>query len=305
LDPSKIKDAAEHKPDSAIRVLIDEDNRQLEIYPGGNRGKGYYLFEDLVEQHCNTLEQIMDHHRHVAGQNGVNLKVRVRKQLEGWDFVELATHRDPYPHVATIEALGYGWIDLIRSIGAITLFGRGFSDIIRPIEFDGMCPHWKSLPTQKYYLAASVFDLKNIMQKLGDERADPLRLVHDLNWHCPGDLVAPCQCQLPGADQMISGEFKGQSRHHDPVQVLFPRRLRFVVPIRGPGRLEDGGAVVFGRNSQWKYHWRENEHEDLEEGESPPSLQAPTSFSSGSLNQGAGLSIASGSTQKLDSIKEP
>lgn len=99
----------------------------------------------------------MDHHRHVAGHNGVNVKVRVRKHLEGWDFVELATDHDPHPPVATLQALGYGWVDFIHSIEAVTLFGRGFGDLIRPVEFEGMCPSRRSLPTQKYYLSASVF----------------------------------------------------------------------------------------------------------------------------------------------------
>jgi hypothetical protein len=241
----------------------------------------------------------MDYHRHVAGQNGVNLKVRVRKHLEGWDFVELATDHDPYPRVATLQALGYGWVDFIRSIDAITLFGRGFGDIIRPIEFKGMCPQWKNLPTQKYYLAASVFDLKNIIKKFGDGRADPLRPVHDLLWHCPGDLVAQCPCQ----GHSVRGAFR---QHHDPVQVFYPSKSRLILPIRGPDRLEDGGAVIFGHNVTWRYRWRESGCEDLEEGGPLPSLPVaehqtmtdPTVSSLGSSNQEADLSIASQSSQK-------
>lgn len=316
-----MKDAAEHKPNSAHKVLIDKNNMQLEIYPGkserfeedeakqreadteGSRTwkkkRGYYLFEDLVEQHFNILEQIMEHHCCMAGRNGVDLKVRVRRYLEGWDFVELATDHDPCPRIATLQALGYGWVDFIRSIGAVTLFGHGFGDIIRPIEFDGMC-----LPTRKYYLAASVSDLKKIMGKFGDEWASPLKPVQDLLWHCPGDLVAPCQGQGCGARQMIRGAFR---RHHDPVQVFWPRRSSLIFTIRGPDRLEDSGAVVFGHNIAWKYRWRENGHEDLEEGD-PLSLPVPqhitvvhTGSSSGSPNRGAGLSIASRSSQSYES----
>jgi hypothetical protein len=331
FDPSKMRDAAEHKPNSAINVLIDDDNKEMVIYPGRSerfeeeeevkqkqadteesktwkKKRGYYLFEDLVEQHHNILEQIMDHQRHVAGQNGANVKVRVRKHLEGWDFIELATDHDPYPRVATLQALGYGWVDFIHSIDAITLFGRGFGDIIRPIEFKGMCPSWKRLPTQKYYLGASVFDLNNIMKKFGDKRADPPRIVHDLLWHCPGDVVAPCRCQGHGPRQMIRRAFR---RHHDPVQVFYPKRSRLILPIRGPDMLEDGGAVVFGHSVEWPYRWRENGNEDLEEGGPPPSLFAPdhlitahTGSSSGSSNRGAGSSIASGSTQSRESTVE-
>lgn len=71
-------------------------------------------------------------HAHLAGRDGVNLKTRVRKHLEGWDFIDLATDEDPIPRVATIPTLGHGWVDFIRSIGAITLFGRGFCELIQP-----------------------------------------------------------------------------------------------------------------------------------------------------------------------------
>lgn len=46
--------------------------------------------------------------------------MRVRKHLEGWDFVEIATDHEPRPRVATLEAMGWGWVDFIRSIDAIT-----------------------------------------------------------------------------------------------------------------------------------------------------------------------------------------
>jgi hypothetical protein len=34
FDPSKMRDAAEHKPNSARKVSVDDNNKQLEIYPG-------------------------------------------------------------------------------------------------------------------------------------------------------------------------------------------------------------------------------------------------------------------------------
>lgn len=286
FDPSKMKDAAEHKPNSAPKVLTDDQNRGIEIYPGSTekfeeeelkqggidieksktwkRRKGYYLFEDLVEEHFNTFEQLIEHQGRLAGQNGVNIKVRIRKHLEGWDFAELATDYDPYPRVATLQALGYGWVDFIRSIGAVTLFGRGFGDIIRPIEFDGMCPRWKSLPRQKYYLAASVFDLKNIMKKFGDRHANPVRPVHDLLWHSPEDPVASCRCQRQGTRNTT---LRGFGRHHDPVQVFYPRKSRLGIPIQGPGALEEEGAIILGHRHKWGYCWRESGIDDLEGGD--------------------------------------
>lgn len=59
------------------------------------------------------------------------------------------------------------WVDFIRSIDAITLFGREFGDIIQPRDVAGMCSDWRTLPINNYYLSASILDLKNIMEVFG------------------------------------------------------------------------------------------------------------------------------------------
>jgi len=322
FDQSKMKDAAEHEPNSAAKVLSNKHNREIIINEGEGeefeeeeikqmgadteasscwkKRRGFYRFEDLVEERYNTLEQAMDYQRLALGQNGVKLKGRLRKHLDGWDFAELATDHDPYPRVATLQALGYGWVDFVHSIEAITLLGRGFGDIIRPMKFDGMCPNWRGLPTEKYYLGASVYDLKKIISKFGDMDANPVRLCRDLLWHCPGEFIAPCWCQKHTIGQIIRKTFR---QHHDPVQVLYPKRSRLILPIRGPDKLGDGGAIVFGHSIEWGYRWRDNTDEDLEIGDPPPSSSAPElvgmtagpGFNSGSYS-------TSGSFQSHESV---
>jgi hypothetical protein len=208
----------------------------------------------------------------VLGKDGVNVKVRLRKHLEGWDFKQIATDHDLYPRVATLQALGWGWVDFVHSIEAITLVGRGFGDIIKPIKFEGMCPNWQYLPKKKYYLGASVFDLKKIMEEFGDMWAQPLRISHNLLWHCPGDIIAACRCQKHGLKQVLC---KMTRSHHDPVQVLIPQLSRLILDIRGPTKLEEGSAVVFGHSLEWKYRWKEKGDEYLEEGSPPPSIFVP------------------------------
>ncbi len=320
-----MRHAKRHTPSSAAQVLTDESNLELEIYPDRgekieqeqtkhgrgsptvesktSRKRGYYLFEDLVDQHFNILEQIMEHQSRAAGQDGVNIKLRARKHLEGWDFSELATDHDPYPRVATLQAAGYGWVDFIRSIGAIPLLGRGFGELIRPVPYDGMCPRWESVPKHEYYLAASTYDLEKIMDKFGDPWADPPRLVHDLIWHCPAGMVARCQCQKHAGGSRFLGKF---IRHHDPVQGFYPRKSRFIRPLKGPGDLHNAGAVVFGHSVSWGYRWREIGDDDLEEAGSSHSPQdaahldvpVPTFPSSQTSSQGATSPSFSGLSSK-------
>ncbi|KAM7213263.1 hypothetical protein V8F06_011376, partial [Rhypophila decipiens] len=295
-DPRRMQDPVEdrYKANSATLLLGNPHNWGIEIYPGQveqfeeetshierketnnkltkKRKKGYYLFQDLVEQHCTVLEQIMDHQEQRAGINGVNMKVRIRQHLEGWDFFELATDSNPRPRVATLRALGYGWVDFVHSIRAITLFGRGFGELIQPTPFQRMCPDWRCLPTRRYYLAASTFDLRKIMTKHVGTDTDTTRPIHNLLWHCPKALVAECPCQRQGPRRILRQVLTTLStQHHDPVQVFYPTNSRHILPVRGPTSLYDGGAVVFGHNFTWGYHWKAN-GDDLEIGH-PPSPQ--------------------------------
>jgi hypothetical protein len=298
FDTSKLEESAHRKPNSAIEVLTNAQNMGLEIFPGKTdrfdqevlnetgpstdperskkqkKGDGYFLFEDLVEQTYRKLELIMAYQTYKAGENGKNLKVRVRKHLEGWDFADLAMDYDPHPRVATLQAFGYGWVDFVRSIDAISLFGCGFGDLIRPGGSVGLCPNWKSVPTGEYYLAASIADLNKIYERFGEGRLEPAtsRPVGNLFWHSPGAApVASCvQCRQKKSGQTTSLTAK---HNHDPVQVFSPKRP--FLPIRGPGLLEDDCAVIFGHSVSWGYHWSEDARRDLEEGD-PPVATATT-----------------------------
>lgn len=69
-----------------------------------------------------------------SGVGGKLLDDQPRRYLKGWDFRDLATLRDPlYPRATELTAGGKSWIDFIRSIRAVTLFGRGFDEIIQPL----------------------------------------------------------------------------------------------------------------------------------------------------------------------------
>ncbi|TQV99090.1 Pfs domain-containing protein [Cordyceps javanica] len=262
----------QYRYNTAIGVLIDQGNQALAIYPDSitqrretctesghtthTQTSGYFLFGDLVQQHLCTLEQIVDFHSHLAGRDGINLRIRARKHLEGWDFADLAKDYDPMPRVATIPTLGYGWVDFVRAIGAITLFGRGFGELIQPANSStgSMCGRWNSLPPEDYLLAADVADLTAIMEQYGDAYAVPRELARSVLWHSPADTYAACPCKRPRGKQ-------GQTAYHvSPIQVLLPScsRARGRVPLAGSQvELEQGGAVVFGHNAVFGYRWPE------------------------------------------------
>ncbi|KFX87483.1 hypothetical protein V494_06530 [Pseudogymnoascus sp. VKM F-4513 (FW-928)] len=267
--PEDLKEASTpHTTRSAIRVLMDEENKDLPLYVDkvetyeeettkidGNSLPGipekvikkkttYVRVVDRIERLYNVIEKIIDHQIEIEGQSGVNMKIRVRRHLEGWDFRDLAADNDPYkPHVVALQTIGSGWVDFTRAIRAITLFGRGFGEIIQPSNTI-FCSRWRALPEHGYYLAVCVSDLKEIMlQHEGDVTAIPRKLTRDITWHSPDTAFEPCKC-------------RGQTlrEHSEFAQVPIPSRLNQKLSSKQSNTtLDDGGAVVFGHNKNFNF----------------------------------------------------
>lgn len=285
FDESRMQNAPEHDAASARKVLKDRRNRELEVWCGKSedvketerklpvekeasasrkRKRSSYLFENLIEQKWSVLELLMESHKQLASLNGINLKFRIRKHLEGWNFEDLAGESDPEPRVATLKAVGYGWVDFVHSLKAITLFGRGFGDIIRPSKFERICSQWSQLPKGQYHLAASLRDLNIIMSKSGETERGNIEVVRGLLWHSPMNPFTPCRC-LDHGNIGVSRELC--TENHNPVQALFPKALirgsmLFPRP-RKPDNLNDSGAVIFGHTMSWSSAHGMNEIGDV------------------------------------------
>ncbi|KAI0400201.1 hypothetical protein F4802DRAFT_507666 [Xylaria palmicola] len=297
-----------NRPNTAMKVLLDKTNRQLEIWAGkfvhttevtsthGNTSEvtkktmQATLFEDIVEERFSFLERMIAYQQH-GGQNGINLKLRVRQHLEGWDFMDAATGSTLSGCVAALDRVAYGWVEFARSINAVTLFGKGFGDIIEPIK---VCPLWHTVPRDKYYLAASVSDLNIIQER---EQVRPPAIVSELEWLSPSPPFAPC----PGLCSPQNG--------HDLVQVLRPRTsvTRLPRPFQkkypGPGKLKHSGAIIFGDDPKWDLPFKNQPQKDLAD-ESPDSMRVSAnpryfspSTSSDSQNQETELSALGRSSQ--------
>jgi hypothetical protein len=172
------------------------------------------------------------------------MKLRVRRRLEGWDFKDLASDKDPIsPRVATLHALGKGWVEFIRSIQAVTLFGKGFGQIIESSS-NIACPHWSEVPKDKFYLAACLSDLRQIMETDGDCIANQMMICHGISWYTPSAAFGVCRCAN------IHG-----GGHSGFAQILWPTSLQSVLPRGEIIRLQDEGAVIFGHNITFKWKW--------------------------------------------------
>ncbi|KAM5519714.1 PFS domain-containing protein [Fusarium oxysporum f. sp. phaseoli] len=227
--------------DSAIDVLINPKNQTLKLYPERN---GFIVLADRIDQYYNLLEKMLDHQTDITRRHSGNLEKMPRKYLEGWDFEDLSANRDPlHPRLVTLDPAGKGWVDLTRALQAVTLTGRGFGELVRPVG-PAPCEIWSQLPRHRYLLACCVSDMEDIVRDRRSSSDDYIRLSDDLIWHNAVNISGRCHCGCFAA------------HHGEPVHVLFPSTLSHKLCARRiPMPIEGSGAIVFGHNPGFSWIW--------------------------------------------------
>ncbi len=263
---SLVEPGAPFQPNSAIAFLIDAHNRELKLYktkeesyvetvrrPDGHEESAtrtmvkYMTLEDRVDELYEALEKIIDHNLAVErGFKGIDLRLKLRKHLSGWEFSDLATSKDPFcMKVAKLPGLGPGWVELIQTIGVVTLFGRGFGDILAsPTTIPG-CTRWTAVPPGSHHLGVSISDLRRIVDAEGDGSKTPITIARDFMWYNPSSNCPFAPCGFCSG----SGSFAGHL-HVNPVQEILPSWCRRLLPSDGlvDPNWGDKGAVIFGAN---------------------------------------------------------
>jgi nucleoside phosphorylase len=273
-----------YHPSSAVKVLLDPANRKLKLY---EKASGYLHLEDRVESIYNSLEQILDYQTGVIETSGV----RPRNELEGWDFKDLASEQDQC-HLRVAVLKNPGWADFARDIHAVSLFGRGFGDIIKPApEAATPCGQWTVLPKNNYYLAACAADLLKLIDLHGDQKAQPRRVSENVMWHNPNKVIPGCAC-----------EGKALGNCFDPVQILLPVSFPTdMLPITSVP-LNSRGAIIFGYDASLKPVWPVTE--DLE-GELGSSEDSGTQFHDSGIGQSIGPPGSVSRTKSPSTDSEP
>ncbi|KID83294.1 Pfs, NACHT and Ankyrin domain protein [Metarhizium guizhouense ARSEF 977] len=296
---------------AANEVLRNRANMDLKIYEKWNRLKTWEQLPDLVGDIYTTLSMIVDIQTDVRTADGFGAKVRIspRRRLEGWDFQQLATGADPlWPRATMLHHTGLGWVDLVRGINAITLFGVGFGEILQPVavtrggiicgEGDAavpgsagdppgdatLCAKWARLPRGEDLLATTTPVIRDIMENVyrdTDYNGRFWELFESIYWHNPDKIFENCACAA-------------EKTQCDRVQVLLPTQFPslFARGFRSPPKpLPNHGAVIFGHSVKFPLMWKSEAGSVPSEGQPPkPQLASSSSHQSDS---GLGTSVAS------------
>ncbi|KAL2869911.1 5'-methylthioadenosine/S-adenosylhomocysteine nucleosidase [Aspergillus lucknowensis] len=219
---------------SAISVLKSEKNLVQRLYRNMPE-----TFQDRVDAIYHLLEQAYAYQTRAKLQKSARLAPshQARSFLEGFDFMDLAADEDHFK-ARTMSAFNSPprWHRLTGAINAITLFGRGFGNLLKPKEMVPVCSSWTTVPSGKDYLAARVEDIMTIMRKKGNSLGSPWRVVNDVYWHMPDKLFENCQ-----RDQDCSRK----TCTHAQALLTSPEIAKHPSGIVNPIRLAPEGAIIF------------------------------------------------------------
>ncbi|PLB44410.1 hypothetical protein P170DRAFT_440709 [Aspergillus steynii IBT 23096] len=219
---------------SAISVLKSEKNLNQRLHRNMPE-----TFQDRVEAIYHLLEQAYAYQTRAKLQKsaGIAPGCQARTLLEGFDFMDLAADEDHF-NARTMSAFDGPprWHRLTGAINAITLFGRGFGNLLKPKEMVPVCSSWTTVPSGKDYLAARVEDILTIMRKKGNILGSPWRVIDDVYWHIPDKLFENCQCIEDCSRERCS---------HAQALLIGPEITTQASGIVSPVRLEPDGAIIF------------------------------------------------------------
>lgn len=238
----------EEMAESYTEITVSEIGKRTEVRKTKMQS---WCFRDLVLELWEIMEKVWEHQ--LSPPSGIDLRCTDRDRLEGWSFKSIV---DKVPCLAPrtlhLKSSGRGWVDLIRTLPAVTLMGRGFGDLIRPSNAEVLCEPWHSVPTGRDYLAVPMHLLEEITSHQGDLDRFPQMITKELHWHQPDKLFQEC----PPASSCYK-ESLGW-RCCERVQVLLPWSIGTCnKPSDLCQRVNRSltGAIIVGHAERFPWHW--------------------------------------------------
>ncbi|KAH6714370.1 hypothetical protein BKA61DRAFT_575142 [Leptodontidium sp. MPI-SDFR-AT-0119] len=92
-----------------------------------------WCFQEAALEVYDAMEQMYDHQTKMRTSQDVTVHLP-RRKLEGYEVMEIFRGLNAVPRVVQLQNFGSGWVKCFRQIGALTLFGNGFGNLIAPGE---------------------------------------------------------------------------------------------------------------------------------------------------------------------------
>lgn len=172
--------------------------------------------------------------------------------LEGYDFWDLARLGGAVtiqPKAVKLHEIAKGWLNFTRDTKAITLFGSGFGDILRPVgsnnESCKRCLWNMQVPSGKDILALTVADLEYLHRRAWRTEHTGDRMVLEMfPWKDPAGCFNPCRPRVSGTKATCFGPLHMQAFMPPPGRkdLLYSKVKTIARNIRHPGSKQPPSA---------------------------------------------------------------
>jgi hypothetical protein len=244
---------------AARKTLTHWDNLALPVYVRSQSGfagaivKQYSTLQDRVEKILHSLEILVDLQAHNASSEGIKISQskNLHKAIGGFDILDFLKPLGPIgTRIKRFDSWGDGWMDLLPTAGVVTLFGKGFGELIRPDNPKEICPTWHFIPNGEDYLISTVSTLKLLQRNLGTKYSLPEKgdLTDKISWRSSPHSCNSCKCAELG------GGGKGRRKCPDPAHFMVSKsssknwNAKDLIPV-DINVLDPDGAVVFANLS--------------------------------------------------------
>jgi hypothetical protein len=243
---------------SSAEVLTKQENLDLVVRSKKDtadqtKGENEYRFRDRVKELFSFLEQMIDHQEDMKDGEGIGFMIMQspRKLLMGLDFIDIARRSDPCKaKSAELNDAGEAWVDFTRAIHAVTLFGEGLGDLLRPV-IDGelnscvRC-HWNSCsPNGHDILAVSMADLEYLHldvpqwdNEWNHDGPGARTVLQKFMWDRPASTFTPCACT---PNQSGPARLQTFRKHSEGSKTAWMKKC-----VPDTGRVYRTGAILMG-----------------------------------------------------------
>jgi hypothetical protein len=240
---------------AARKTLTHWDNLTLPVYvknqagPSGATVTQYSTFQDRVNKVLHSLEILVDLQAYTVSMEGIKIPQsrNVHKAICGFDMLDVLGPLGPIStRIKRFEFWGDGWMDFLPTAGVVTVFGKGFGELIRPDNPQDVCPIWQAIPNGEDYLISTVSTLKLLQKRLESQNSlsETGDLTSKISWRTLPNARNMCKC----------AEAEEPKNCPDPVHFMVSKswirkwKSSAFVPV-DIDALNPDGAVVFANLS--------------------------------------------------------
>ena len=265
--PIHLEPTSPNSPNPTKLALLE--NRHIRLYD-----EEQYTYGDAVLDLWSSMEVLIDKTHALGSAPGLPVHNPFRNKLQGWEIMSLVEEspvlRRKQRHINRTNG---GWVGMVKDLDAVILFGRGFDEIIRPVQTTKLCQQWRRLPKGNDYLAVGCQLLKQIMYQAGSRNDYKYLTSTRLRLSKRSELFSPCKhAGARTCDCLRLQRVKQPS--------LLQGRNRF-------SHIPDQGCVIFGepRRLNLKPHTKQVKKTSVGNGPHPIAVEAESQTPRSTITQ--------------------